>query len=100
MLNMTSKKNTARAAVVAALVLCGAASARADVVLDWNATMLATLAGQSPFASARYAAIMHLAVFEAVNAVTGDYEPYLDIIPAPAGASAEAAAAAAAHAAC
>ena len=98
MLNMTSKKNTARAAVVAALVLCGAASARADVVLDWNATMLATLAGQSPFASARYAAIMHLAVFEAVNAVTGDYEPYLDIIPAPAGASAEAAAAAAAHA--
>ena len=76
MLNMTSKKNTARAAVVAALVLCGAASARADVVLDWNATMLAALAGQSPFASARYAAIMHLAVFEAVNAVTGDYEPY------------------------
>ena len=48
MLNMTSKKNAARAAVVAALVLCGAASARADVVLDWNATMLATLAGQTP----------------------------------------------------
>jgi PAP2 superfamily len=36
-------------------------------------------------------------VFEAVNAITGDYEPYLGTIVAPPGASAKAAAVAAAH---
>ncbi len=42
--------------------------------------------------------IVQLAVFEAVNAITGEYEPYLGTIDAPAeGASAEAAAIAAAH---
>ena len=71
--------------------------ARADVVLDWNVKMFETLSGQSPFATARYAAITQLAVFEAVNAITKSYEPYLGTIEAPEGASAEAAAAAAAH---
>src|SRR3954470_9827041 len=42
-------------------------------------------------------AITQLAVFEAVNAITGDFEPYLDTVSAPAGASPEAAAAAAAY---
>jgi hypothetical protein len=74
----------------------GAATAHADVVLDWNRTMLATMTG-SPFTSARYAAITQLAVFEAVNAITGDHQPYLGTITAPAGASADAAAATAAH---
>lgn len=59
--------------------------------------MLTTLSGQNPFATARFAAITQVAVFEAVNAVTGEYEPYLGTIVAPAGASADAAAAAAAH---
>ena len=40
---------------------------------------------------------MQVAVFEAVNAITGDYEPYLGTISAPPGASTEAAAVAAAH---
>lgn len=39
----------------------------------------------------------HLALFEAVNAVTGDYKPYLGTITASPGASAEAAAVVAAH---
>jgi hypothetical protein len=71
--------------------------ARADVVLDWNAVMERTVAGQNPFAQARFAAITQLAVFEAVNTVTGDFEPYLGTIEAPTGASAEAAAIAAAY---
>src|SRR5687767_4887565 len=73
--------------------------ARADVVLDWNAISVNTLIaeGQNPFSQARFGAIVQLAVFEAVNAITGDYEPYLGIV-APAGASADAAAIAAAHA--
>ena len=73
--------------------------ARADVVLDWNEIAMATLASQrqSPFASARFMSITQLAVFEAVNAITGDYEPYLGTVVAPAGASADAAAVAAAY---
>ena len=60
--------------------------AKADVVLDWNeiAVNTAIANGQNPFAQARYAAIVQLAVFEAVNAITGDYRPYLGtIIAAP-----------------
>ncbi len=82
--------------MVAALLM-SAAMAKADVVLDWNAIMFDTIGSQNPFAQARFAAITQAAVFEAVNAITGDYEPYLGTITAPPGASAEAAAVAAAH---
>src|SRR5215470_16928 len=75
----------------------GTTVARADVVLDWNTIMMSTLATQNPFAQARFAAITETAVFEAVNAITGDDDPYLGTVTAPPGASAEAAAAAAAH---
>src|SRR3954453_13896699 len=82
-----------------ALFVCVSAAARADVVLDWNAIAVSTLVGQgqSPFAQARFMAITQLAVFEAVNAITGDYQPYLGSVVAPAGASADAAAVAAAY---
>ena len=40
---------------------------------------------------------MQLAVFEAVNAVTGGYEPYVGIASAPVGASVDAAAIEAAY---
>jgi hypothetical protein len=82
---------------LAIVLLLNPAMARADAVVDWNMTMFATLAGQNPFATARFAAITQLAVFEAVNAITRDYEPYLGTVRGPAGASTEAAAAAAAH---
>jgi hypothetical protein len=82
-----------------ALFVCVSAAARADVVLDWNAIAVSTLIGQgqTPFAQARFMAIAQLAVFEAVNAITGDYEPYLGTIVAPPGASVDAAAVAAAY---
>jgi hypothetical protein len=86
------------AAALAATFLMVPVGARADVVQDWNSIMLNTIAAQSPFAQARFAAITQLAVFEAVNACTGTYDPYLGSVPAPPGASAEAAAVAAAHA--
>src|SRR5438552_2881204 len=82
--------------VVAVLLMSGA-MAKADVVLDWNAITSNTIGSQNPFAQARFAAITQAAVFEAVNAITGDYDPYLGTINAPPGASAEAAAVAAAH---
>jgi len=67
------------------------------VVLQWNEIAVATIGAQPPFPSARFMATVQLAVFEAVNAITGDYEPYLGTISAPPGASTEAAAVAAAH---
>ena len=74
--------------------LFGSAVAKADVVLDWNviAVNTAVADGQNPFAQARYAAIVQLAVFESVNAITGEYHPYLGTIVAPPDASPEAAA--------
>jgi hypothetical protein len=81
---------------IAALVVSHSVAA-ADAVLDWNRIMLATVGNQNPFAQARFAAIAQLAVFEAVNACTLEYDPYVGTVSAPFGASAEAAAIAAAH---
>jgi hypothetical protein len=85
--------------IVAASVLCGARAARADVVVDWNAHMQNAVAAAptNPNAQTRWGAIVQLAVFEAVNSITGRYVPYLGTITAPPGASPEAAAIAAAH---
>jgi hypothetical protein len=79
-------------------ILCLPAAVRADVVTDWNALMVATVSGQNPFAQARFAAIVQLAVYEAVNSITSRYQPYLaDRIPVSHPASPDAAAVAAAH---
>jgi hypothetical protein len=74
-------------------------SPRADVVTDWNAITETTIlsATPDPAARARTAAIAQVAVFEAVNSIVGEYEPYREKIPAAPGASPEAAAIAAAH---
>ena len=84
--------------VLTVRLLAVPAGAHADVVHDWNTIMLTTISAQSPFAQARFGAITQLAVFEAVNACTGEYEAYLGTVIAPSGASPEAAAVAAAHA--
>lgn len=76
--------------------LPGDAQTSDDVVLAWNEIAVATIAAP-PFPSTRFMATVELAVFEAVNAITARYEPYLGTIAAPAGASTEAAAITAAH---
>jgi PAP2 superfamily len=77
----------------------GSAAAKADDVLDWNviAVNTAVANGQNPFAQARSVAVVQLAVFESVNAITGKYHPYLGTITAPPGASPDAAAIEAAY---
>ena len=79
--------------------LFGSAAARADAVLDWNAIAVNTAVAnkQNPFAQARYAAIVQLAVFEAVNSITHKYQPYLGTIASPADSSPDAAAIEAAY---
>ena len=80
-------------------LVVGSAAARADAVLDWNAIAVNTAVAnkQNPFAQARYAAIVQLAVFEAVNSITHKYQPYLGTITAPPDASPDAAAIEAAY---
>jgi hypothetical protein len=89
-----------RVSVVMLLValVSGPARAADDIVLKWNEIAVRTVLATNPFNQARIMAITQLAVFEAVNAITGEYEPYLDPPTfAPAGASVEAAVVIAAH---
>ena len=94
-----TSKRTVGLCIMMATLLFASAVANADVVLDWNAVAVDTAVAnkQNPFAQARYATIVQLAVFEAVNSITGDYHPYLGTITAPSGASADAAAIEAAY---
>src|SRR5688572_20311340 len=76
-----------------------ACSAFADVVTDWNATLESALRNPtpSPGVQARAAAIVHVAIYDAVNGITKKYTPLHASQAAPAGARAEAAAAQAAY---
>jgi hypothetical protein len=66
-------------ALAIALHPTAAPSALADTATDWNAIMQATVstAPSNAVFQTRWGAITQLAVFEAVNAIEGDYEPYL-----------------------
>src|SRR5262245_11641659 len=69
-----------------------------DVVLHWNEILLQSLAGQPPRVPlARNMALVHVAMFDAVNSIDRSYEPYHADVHASRGASQEAAAAQAAH---
>jgi PAP2 superfamily len=72
---------------------------RIDPVIEWNANALRTIvtAGSAPPVTARNLAIVHAAVFDAVNSIQGGYNPYKFELVAPAGASADAAAIGAAY---
>jgi hypothetical protein len=71
----------------------------ADTVLHWNevAVEATRVARLSPNAQSRALAMVHGAVFDAVNGIEGGYDPYLVQRHAPRWASEEAAAAVAAH---
>jgi len=72
---------------------------RADMVTDWNANteqaLLAT--NQGPPVRARSLAIVHTAIYDAVNGIHPKYTPYFVTERGPRGASEEAAAAQAAY---
>src|SRR3981189_3620918 len=89
-MNGGATKRTFGVCMLMATLLFGQAVAKADAVLDWNLIAVNTTNPSGPFVQARYVAIVQLAVFEAVNAITGDYRPYLGTIGAPHDASADA----------
>jgi hypothetical protein len=73
--------------------------AKADVIMDWNAKADAIGAEKQLVNSAnsRAQAMLHVAMFEAVNAIDKRYSPYKLSLAADGGTSREAAAASAAH---
>src|SRR5215469_11145865 len=73
----------------------------ADAVTEWNQKAGACVleAKIYPFAGTRVMAIVHTAMFDAINSIEGRYTPYKFKVSAPTGSSPEAAGVAAAHAA-
>jgi hypothetical protein len=70
-----------------------------QVILDWNINTLgaAGTAGIPPAVTNLYMAMVHGAMYDAVNAIANKYQPYLDGLAADPSASKVAAAATAAH---
>jgi len=71
----------------------------ADVIADWNEKAVAAgyTARQGPPPQTRIVAMVHLAMFEAMNSIDGRYRPYRARLVTEPGASRDAAAASAAH---
>jgi hypothetical protein len=103
---MHSRKRRGAGLVAAAVLisLVVSAPARADAVTEWNDTAFAALtaappagAGQPPTVSTIHLAMIHGAVYDAVNAIDRRYHPYLAAPKAKRWYSKNAAAATAAY---
>lgn len=68
-----------------------------DLVIEWNELLQANIPPTANVFSFRYYAMMHIAMFDAVNSIERRYNRYHVLVNAPPTASAEAAAAQAAH---
>ena len=88
-----------RALALAGALLPVAPALRANVVLDWNevAFKAITTARQGPPMGVRSMAVVHTAMFDAMNAVQPKYRAFRFEGTPPAGASGDVAAAVAAH---
>ena len=94
------------ALIGASLSVITLASARANVITDWDAKAIDAVAPlasapsspYTPYAAFRMMGIVHTAMFDAVNSIERRYRPYLVQLPADPATSKEAAAAAAATA--
>jgi hypothetical protein len=87
---------------IAALCAAGALSSAAiagdrEVVIEWNALMEATVPNSAGVTLPRGYAMMHIAMFDAVNSIEGGYTGYHVRIAVPGAASSDVAAAQAAH---
>jgi len=91
--------NLIRRATLIGLLLVGfSGPTAADVVTDWNEKAVAAgYAATAGVANSRNVAIVHVAMFEALNSIEPRYAPYRAALPVMPGASREAAAATAAH---
>jgi hypothetical protein len=85
------------ATVAATRFEAGAKHSSPAVVLQWNQLLQETLAAPGNPGTPRFYAMMHIAMFDAINAIEREFEPYrVRLRPRP-GGSPDAAAAQAAH---
>jgi hypothetical protein len=68
-----------------------------EVVVEWNQILQDTVPATAGILTPRYFAMLHVAMFDAVNSIEGDHTKYRVRVGASRGASEEAAAAQAAH---
>ncbi|HEY0686870.1 MAG TPA: vanadium-dependent haloperoxidase [Steroidobacter sp.] len=92
----------ARAVLIVALVCVLPMNARAqrdsaEIVIEWNELLRQNLPPTAALAGVRYYAMLHVAMFDAVNVIEREYTPYRVRLNVPSGASTTAAAAQAAH---
>jgi hypothetical protein len=88
-----------RGLLLALWLVTPARAVLANVITDWDEKAVAFLAPKMPPPlHERELAMMHVAMFDAVNSIEPHYHPYLGRVPDAAGASVEAAAATAASA--
>ena len=82
-----------------AVLFAVVSAAHGDVVTQWNGLLLDAIRVEdaSPTLAARGLAILHTAIYDAVNSIERTHQPYFVDLTAPPGSSVEAAAAAAAH---
>ena len=98
----TMTRSIPAALIGASLAAAIPASARANVITDWDekavavVTPMAGLSGTLPYMAQRMMGMVHAAMFDAVNSIERRYRPYLVQLPAPPTTSKDAAAAAAA----
>lgn len=92
---------TSHALVIALVGASGTllSAAHADVITDWNQQLLSSIQAENvaPPRASRMMAMVHLAQFDAVNAVSNQYHTYQGYLPCPTGTSKDAAAAQAAR---
>ena len=91
-----------RRIVAGAIVLAAvaAAPARGDEITDWNkhaTDALIVTAGQGPTVAVQHLAMVHGAIYDAVNSIDGGRQPYVVAVAADGSESKAAAAAAAAY---
>ena len=103
-MHLRKKRGAGLVAAAALISLVVSAPARADTVTDWNTTAFTALtaappagAGQAPTVSTIHMAMVHGAVYDAVNAIDRRYRPYLTSPKAKEWYSKDAAAATAAY---
>jgi hypothetical protein len=85
-----------RKVLLAATMMCAAPSAFANVITDWDEKAVAVVTPMPPLSAQRVMAMVHTAMFDAVNSIERRYRPYLAQLAAAPSTSKEAAAAAAA----
>jgi len=86
-----------RAVLLAIVLTCPGASALCNVIIDWDAKAVAFVASAAPGAPVqREMALVHAAMFDAVNSIEPRYRPYLAQLTVTKTTSHEAAAATAA----